>query len=159
MPTIRDAPLSRIPFRTEDELMIISMARWMRFIAMVTIVVGFIMLFVVLTSLVFGSMILSGALPQLRVKVAIAPPPLLWALGGFAILVAGLSVVSGFLLHLASDDFEKVARTDEADQDFLANGLALLGTYFKIHVAVTVLSFVVGVAAAASIVEYVARGR
>ena len=53
-----ETPLSRIPFRLEDERMIASMARWMRFIATITIVGGFLMVLLTL----IGSIVVSHAL-------------------------------------------------------------------------------------------------
>jgi fatty acid desaturase len=43
-----DASLSRIPFQPADEKMIASMAVWMRFIGIFTIIGGFLILFVAL---------------------------------------------------------------------------------------------------------------
>src|SRR5262245_54515809 len=45
--------LSRIPFRVRDELMIISMARWMRFIGIVQVLGGLIAGFFLLVGLIY----------------------------------------------------------------------------------------------------------
>jgi len=47
---VNDNSLSRIPFLIRDELMILSMARWMRFIGVVKVISGLLTGFIVLYS-------------------------------------------------------------------------------------------------------------
>ena len=58
-----------------------------------------------------------------------------------------LDIVAGYQLVTAADDLNKVARTDLADQDLLAAGLGKVATYFKIGVAITVISALVSTVA------------
>jgi hypothetical protein len=64
-----------------------------------------------------------------------------------ALLVAGgVAVWAGTVLYRSGDDFNNVARTDLADQDFLARGLDRLRLFFKIQVLMTVFWALVSVA-------------
>jgi hypothetical protein len=51
MVTMNDNALSRTPFRVRDELMIVSMARWMRFIGVIKVVGGLMTVFVLLVAI------------------------------------------------------------------------------------------------------------
>ena len=76
-----------------------------------------------------------------------------WAIYGLALtglLIMALDIVAGYQLVTAADDLNKVARTDLADQDLLADGLGKVATYFKIGVAIAIISALVATAAAIS---------
>jgi hypothetical protein len=75
----------------------------------------------------------------------------IYSLALTSLLTMALSVVAGYQLVTAADDLNKVARTDLADQDLLAAGLGKLAIYFKIGVAITVISALAATAAALSI--------
>ena len=70
---LNDNSLSRIPFRVRDELMIASMARWMRFVAIIKVVSGLVMAFFILVGIIYFSAVLgtgSGATsPSVTVTV------------------------------------------------------------------------------------------
>ena len=62
---MNDATLSRIPFTVRDELTIVSMARWMRFIGVVKVVSGLITVLVLLVGIIFiGAVLSSVVTPQ-----------------------------------------------------------------------------------------------
>jgi hypothetical protein len=132
------AELSRIPFSREEGLTIVSMARWMRFMAVVGLIGAGTML-----------LLLVGALGVYALAPAIAGSSAGFArlqrfvdansLAVVGLLVAFLFAMSvGFwqnmLLYHAGDDFTLVARTDVADVDYLAGGLDKLRTFFKVQV-------------------------
>ena len=54
-----------------------------------------------------------------------------FSLGAFALILAVVGTILGFVLTQAADDFERVVRTNEADQDYITAGLIQLETYFK----------------------------
>jgi hypothetical protein len=145
-------PLARIPFRAQDEAMIASMARWMRFIGFVTIAAGMVAFVFLLIGLSLGGAALRSDDPSLaKIATAIRSNVTAYAaLFIFGLLASALSVVAGLALEYASEDFDKAARTDVADQDFIADGLAWLKTYFKINVALAVAGMLVALAAAMS---------
>lgn len=186
----QEPSLSRIPFREQDEAMIASLAGWMKFIGLFTVVAGLAGIFVVLLITAFLGLIMHVAVEQpeeLRRAIregaskvvaraeqekggelteekrkALAAlereaehlPQLLnrnrWAIYGLALtslLTMALDIVAGYQLVTAADDLNKVARTDLADQDLLAAGLGKVATYFKIGVAITVISALVSTVA------------
>jgi hypothetical protein len=55
-------------------------------------------------------------------------------LGAFFLILAVAGTALGFVLYQAAEDFDRVVRTDEADQDYVASGLSQLETYFKYSV-------------------------
>lgn len=148
-----ETSLSRIPFRLEDERMIASMARWMRFIATITIVGGFLMILLTLTGTIVVSYALrTGTIHLGKIEPLIRANPVVFgSLGFFSLITAVMTIVAGFALHQAGEDFDHVARTDTADQDYVADGLAKLKSYFKVIVVVQIASMFVAMAAAASL--------
>jgi hypothetical protein len=160
--------LSRIPFRVRDELTILSMARWMRFVGAIKVVGGLVMLFVLLVGIIYVGAVLSvGPAPapgSSSITVTVGNKteqvPLeklhriisenqitFYALGAFALILAGAGTVLGFLLYQAADDFDRVARTDVADQDYMTAGITLLNTYFKVSVLLGVAAALVAITA------------
>lgn len=143
--------LTRIPFGAEDEATILSMARWMRFIAIVTIVAALLTMFVVLVISVYASL---TPLP-VRVRwgqgeqVLILREIYLLAAAIVGLAMASVNLYLGFLLYQASEDFERVARTDVADQTLVVAGLDRLRRYFQVFVAVTILVFALALSLAA----------
>src|SRR5262249_45067333 len=154
-----DAALSRIPFRVEDEVMILSMARWMRLVGVVQMVLGIWMMFVVLVGLIYAGVALDPAAPGLgKLGPVLAANKLAFAaLGVFALIMSALSTTLGYFLAQAADDFDKLARTDVADQDLLTAGLLRLKAYFKLSVMIVVVGFLVGLTVGLSLaVKYAA---
>lgn len=145
-----DASLVRIPFRPEDELTILSMVRWMRFIAVLTIIVGFLALFAVLTTTFFMSFALIPVTMRLGegAEAVVIERQYLVVAAIAAIVMSAVNIYLGFILYEAADNFEQMVRTDLADQAYLAQGLDSLRRYFQIFVAVAVLTFLVGAAVA-----------
>jgi hypothetical protein len=143
--------LSRIPFLRRDELMILSMSRWMRFIAAVKIIGGFLTVFVLLVALIFVGIGASTGRPELgKLEQFVAENRLL--LGGlwiFAMILAVAGTVLGYVLYHAADDFDRVARSDEADQDYVANGLLRLKIYIQVSILLALAGAFVGIAAGA----------
>lgn len=140
-----EAPLSRIPFRAQDEAMIASMSRWMRFIAVYTIIVGLLLLLAALVGVSFLSLsqTLGEPPPELR-KLMAEAGALIIAVLATAVFLAAFVVWSGFALYQAGDYFGLVARTDLADQDNLAKGFDKLRMYYKINVLLALAAVVLG---------------
>jgi hypothetical protein len=146
--------LSRVPLSLEEEHTVGSMARWMRFMAVVGIAGGFVMLFVLVLGMgVYSSLhtlVRVGPTTDSRVaKIAafIAANGGMPYLLGFVLLVAATVIVwQNMILFHAGDDFHLMATTDTADLDYLARGLDRLRSFFKIQVlaiiAVLSLTFV-----------------
>lgn len=135
-------PTSRIPLSLEEEHTVGSMARWMRFMAVVGICGGFVMLFVlVLTTGVYSAL---HALARVgptsdprwaKIAAFMASNGAMPYVLGLAFLVAAVVTLwQNMILFHAGDDFHLVATTDTADLDYLARGLDRLRTYFKIQV-------------------------
>jgi hypothetical protein len=139
--------LSRIPFTREDEQTVISMARWMRFMAVVGIVGGILML----VCLVLGVGLFAAAqeLAQSSPKWAELKGlfeqagPLLYLMLAVFLLMAIAALWQNFALYHAGDYFNLVARTDVADLDYLARGLDKLRLFFKIQVLVVIVTVAV----------------
>ena len=69
----------------------------------------------------------------------------------------------GFVLYQAADDFDRVARTDVADQDYITAGITQLNTYFKVSILLGVATVLVAIAAgiglAAKALDRTLKGR
>jgi hypothetical protein len=144
--------LTRIPFSREEEQTIDSMARWMRFMAVVGIVGAILMLFAVAVGIgllsVARGMGEAGPKWAERQKVLDELGPLLYPLLAAFLLAAVAALWQNFALHHAGEDFSRMASTDEADLDYLADGLDKLRMYFKIQVLVAVIAVAVAFGAA-----------
>ncbi len=153
--------LSRIPFLVRDELVILSMVRWMRFIGVIKVVTGLLLCFIVLVGLIFvGAQLASGSgLPALGQtgRVVSENPFTFFALGLFALLLTVASTVLGVILCHAADDFERVARTDEADQDFITAGVIQLNTYFKVSILLGMAAVLVAITAGMALFAKIAN--
>jgi hypothetical protein len=139
--------LSRIPFTREEEQTISSMARWMRFMAVVGIIGGIL----ILVFLVLGVGLFaagqelgesSSKWAELKRLFEQTGSALYFMLAVF-LLAAIVSLWQNFALYNAGDYFNLVAQTDVADQDYLARGLDKLRIFFKIQVLVVVVTVVV----------------
>jgi hypothetical protein len=134
--------LSRIPLSLEEEHTVGSTARWMRFMAVVGICGGFVLLFVlVLVGGVyssFPSLVRVGPTTDPRAaKIAAfiaANGAMPYVLGLVLLLAATVTLWQNMILFHAGDDFHLVATTDTADLDYLARGLDRLRLFFKIQV-------------------------
>lgn len=153
-------PESRVPLSPQEEHTVGSMARWMRFMAVVGICGGFAMLFFV----VLGT----GLYTSLHALVRVGPTSdprwakiaafmasngaMPYLLGCAFLLVAVVTLWQNMILFHAGDDFHLVATTDTADLDYLAKGLDRLRLFFKIQVlavlAALTLTLVTGLVAA-----------
>lgn len=139
-------PLSRIPFSLEEEHTVGSMARWMRFMAVVGICGALALLLVMMLAIGTYSSLrgLSAASVDprwLKLQSFIDSIGTLPYLVGVAFLAAGVVALwQGMILFHAGDDFHLVATTDTADLDYLARGLDRLRSYFKIQVLVVVVT-------------------
>jgi hypothetical protein len=132
--------------------MIASMARWMGFIGMFVLIVSAIGIFFILLGVSFFALILGSdnALLTEMGKFGVFLRENQWALSALAaamLLLNILQVAAGYYLYWASRAFNDVARTNEADQDFLALGLTQLKTAAKISTTVAVFQLLVNVAA------------
>jgi hypothetical protein len=140
--------LSRIPFRVRDELMIISMARWMRFIGVIQILAGLVAGFFLLVGLIYAGAALGTDRPALGElgRLIAASPLTCFVLGIFGLVLAVAGTLLGFVLYQAADEFERVARSDVADQDYLTAGIVHLKTYFKVTILLNVAALLVAIA-------------
>jgi hypothetical protein len=165
---LNENALSRIPFRVRDEMTILSMARWMRFVGAIKVVGGLVTVFVLLVGFIYvGAVLNAGPTPasgSSSITVSVGDRtehiPLdklrrmvsenqvtFYALAAFAMILAVAGTVLGFVLYQAADDFDRVARTDIADQDYIAAGLAQLNTYFKVSILLGVAAALVAITA------------
>jgi len=139
--------LARIPFTAEEEQTIFSMARWMRFMAVLGILAGLFMIFAVVlgVGLLAAGRELGTASPKWAEvqKFLDAAGPGLYFLLAVALLAAAVILWQNFALYHAGEYFALVARTDAADVDYLAHGLDKLRTFFKVQVMVVVVTVVV----------------
>ena len=123
--------VDRIPFSPKEELMISSMASWMRFIGVVNIVIG-------LLGSLFLSVLLFFANNHPKISGLLAKKGInMTALVIAGAIVVGFLVVAiyqGSLLFNAGKYFEQVAKTDEADQLFVYEGFQRLKTFFILEV-------------------------
>jgi uncharacterized membrane protein (UPF0182 family) len=140
--------LSRVPLSLEEEHTVGSMARWMRFMAVVGIIGGFMMLF----ALVVGA----GLYANLHTVVAVGPTTdprvakiaalfaanggLPYVLGFVLLVAAAVTLWQNMILFHAGDDFHLMATTDTADLDYLARGLDRLRSFFKIQVLAVIVA-------------------
>lgn len=148
--------VARIPFSRQDEQTIGSMARWMRFMAVVGIVGGIFMLILLLlgVGLVAAGSELGQTSPkwgELR-RFFEETGTLLYFLLAVVLLAAVASLWQNFALYHAGDYFDRVAKTDIADLDYLQHGLDKLRVYFKVQVMVMVVSVAVAVGTGLAIV-------
>jgi hypothetical protein len=143
---------SRIPFSREEEHTISSMARWMRFMAIVGLIgAGTILLLLV------GALGLYAIAPELarssaslaRLQTFVDTNSLVvYALLAAFLFAVGVGFWQNTVLYHAGDDFNLMARTDVADVDYLAQGLDKLRTFFKVQVlAIAAMMVIVFVAA------------
>ncbi|MFI5456127.1 MAG: hypothetical protein ACHRXM_11820 [Isosphaerales bacterium] len=146
---MKENSLSRIPFLIRDELMILSMARWMRFIGVVKVIGGLVTGFMVLVGLIYVGSELGTGLPALgKVGRLVAENQVVFfAIGSFALILTVVGTLLGFVLYQAADDFERVARGDEADQDYITAGIVRLNTYFKVSILLGLAAVLVAIAA------------
>lgn len=155
---VESKPLSRIPFRVEDELMIASMARWMGFIGWFVMVVSAIGLFFILLGSLFCMFVL-GSSEQMLEKMGSfgeflqANQSTLAFLFAALLLLNSMQIAAGYYLYWASRDFDNVARTDEADQDFLASGLTRLRDAAKISTTVALFQLLVNILAGLALTD------
>jgi hypothetical protein len=150
---VNEQSLSRIPFLVREELMIASMARWMRFIGIIKLIGGLATGFFVLVGLIFVGSEMGTGLPRLgKVGLLISENQLVFfALGLFALVLTAAGTVLGYVLYRAGDDFERVARSDVADLDYISSGIALLNTYFKVSILLGLAAVLVAITAALSL--------
>ena len=177
--TLNENSLSRIPFRVRDELTILSMARWMRFVGAIKVVGGLVLVFVVLVGIIYMGAVLSAAptpesgsstmtltvgdrtehvpLGELR-RLISENQVTFYALGAFALILAVVGTILGFVLYQAADDFDRVARTDVADQDYITAGVAQLNTYFKVSILLGVAAVLVAITAGIGLMARISAG-
>jgi hypothetical protein len=126
-----------------EEETISSMARWMRFIAVLGIIGGILMLVVVVVGVGMFSVMrgLGATVPKWAEleRFLEATGPLLYVMLAVALLAVAVSLWQNFSLYHAGDFFDRVARTDVADLDYLASGLDRLRMYFKIQVLAVIV--------------------
>jgi Mn2+/Fe2+ NRAMP family transporter len=150
---MNEQALSHIPFQLTDELMIHSMARWMKFLGVVKIVGSMLVLFVALVALIYaGVEMVSDPAALGKMGRVLADNKLtFFCLGAFTLILAVVGTVMGFVLYQAADDFDRVVRTNEADQDYITAGLIQLETYFKVSVLLAFAAVLVGMTAGLSL--------
>jgi len=150
---MNEQALSKIPFQLKDELMIHSMARWMRFIGVYTIVGSLLVLFVALVAVIYAGveMVSDPAALGKTGRILADNKLTFFSLGAFMLILGGVGTVMGFVLYQAAEDFDRVVRTDEADQDYITTGLIQLETYFKYSVLLTFAAVLVGMTAGLSL--------
>jgi hypothetical protein len=121
----------------------------MRFMAVVGICAGFVMLFVLVIS--------AGVYSSLHALVRIGPTTdprvarvaafmasngvMAYILGCVLLLAAAVTLWQNMILFHAGDDFHLMATTDTADLDYLARGLDRLRSFFKIQVLAVAAAF------------------
>jgi hypothetical protein len=176
---VNDNALSRIPFRVRDEMTIVSMARWMRFVGAVEVVGGLLTVFLLLVAIIYiGAVLNAGAaqasgspsisvtvgnrterVPLDRLSRLVSENQITFAaLAAFALILAVAGTVLGFVLYHAADDFDRVARKDVADQDYIAAGVARLNTYFKVSILLGVAAVLVAITAAIGLAARLSAG-
>jgi hypothetical protein len=157
-------PLSRIPLSKEEEHTVGSMARWMRFIAVVGICGALFMLLVIV--------IAAGVYSSVHEMTTLAPDSR-WARAHVALMSAGslpylaavvfllaaaVALWQNMTLYHAGDDFHLVASTDTADLDYLARGLDRLRLFFKIQVLTVAVALSVALFLGVVAAAFYARG-
>lgn len=150
--------LSRIPFRVEDELMIASMARWMGFIGWFVMIVSAIGVFFIVLGMLFCLLVLGSGGEFLEKMGSFgeflrANQSTLAFLFAALLLLNSLQIAAGYYLYWASRDFDNVARTNEADQDYLASGLTRLRNCAKISTTVAIFQLLVNILAGLALTD------
>lgn len=147
---------SRIPFTREEEHTISSMARWMRFMAIVGLVGAGTILLILIAALGMYAIApefaaTSPGLARLQTFVGANSVAVSALLAAFLFAV-GVGFWQNMVLYHAGDDFDLVARTDVADVDYLAHGLDKLRSFFKVQVlaiaAMLAIVFIAGIVVA-----------
>jgi hypothetical protein len=146
---VNEQPLAHIPFRMLDELMILSMARWMKFIGVIKVVVSLLTLFLVLVTLIFVGAVMGADLSGMGKAGRLINENRIafFSLGVFGVILGIAGTWLGFVLCQAAEDFERVVRSDEADQDYITAGLVQLKTYFKVSILLGFVVVLVGITA------------
>jgi hypothetical protein len=146
---LKEHSLSRIPFLARDELMIRSMARWMRFIGAVKVIESLAIAFLVLVGMIYvGAELGSGLTALGKAGRLIAENQItFFALAVVALILSVAGAWLGFVLYQAAEDFDRVARSDEADQDYITAGVVQLNTYFKVSILLGVALVLVALTA------------
>lgn len=171
--------LSRIPFRVRDEMTILSMARWMRFVGAIQVVGGLATLFILLVGFVYIGAIVNAAptpasgsatvtitvgdraerIPMDRLPRIISENRVtFYALAAFGLTLAIAGTALGYILYQAAEDFDRVARTDVADQDYITAGVAQLNTYFKVSILLAVATILVAMTAGIGLAARLSTG-
>ena len=143
---------SRIPFSREEELTVTSMARWMRFMAVVGLVGAGTILLLLVAALGMYAMApeFAASSPGLaRLQTFLGANSLaVYALLAAFLFAVGVGFWQNMVLYHAGDDFDLIARTDVADVDYLAQGLDKLRSFFKVQVlAIAAMLAIVFIAA------------
>lgn len=139
--------LQRIPFGTKEELMVQSAARWMRFMAVVQIVGSLLgILGVLIFGVVWKALVESELAKRFSAETQLFIPEGLGTIVLVMCVFLGVTMLvalwAGSLLYGAADRFDRVAKTDEADQDYLAEAFAKLKTFFVVEAAFALLTVV-----------------
>jgi hypothetical protein len=139
-----DDPVSRIPFSRDEEHTISSMARWMRFMAVVGLVGGLLMVLLLVVAIggySVAAQLTTGSPGWTRLQTFVgAHAGIVYAALGAFLVAAAVGFWQNLVLYHAGDDFNLVASTDVADLDYLARGLDKLRIFFKIQVLVVVVT-------------------
>ncbi|MBT4263678.1 MAG: hypothetical protein HOD85_05660 [Deltaproteobacteria bacterium] len=120
--------LARIPFSAEIEKRILNQAFWMNFVAIILYIaaigcaVGLVGVFMIKVSLPISTSIVAAGL----------------------LILVGLFAYQGYSLNDASHYFKLVARKDEADQEYVAEGFEKIKVFFMIEGFFMVLAFIAG---------------
>jgi hypothetical protein len=146
---VNERALSHIPFGVADERMIHSMARWMKFIGIVKIVGSLMVLFIALVAVIFAGVEVGADSQSLgKVGKLLADNKVtFFSLSAFTLILAAVGTAMGFVLYQAAEDFDRVALTNEADQDYVASGLTQLEIYFKVSILLAVAAVLVAMTA------------
>jgi hypothetical protein len=157
---LNETSLSRIPFRVRDELVIISLARWMRFIGVVNLVTSLLGAFVVLVGLIYVGAALGTDVSILGKmgRVVAENQVAFFALGIFGLILMVAGAWLGIVLYHAAEDFDRVARSDVADQDYITAGVMQLNTYFRVSILLGVAGVLVALTAGISLAAKISVG-
>jgi hypothetical protein len=146
---VNEQPLAHIPFRVVDEMMILSMARWMKFIGVIKVVGSLLTLFFVLVGLTIAEAAMGASLTEMGKMGRLINENRIafFSLGAFGVMLGLAGTWLGFVLCQAAEDFERVVRSDAADQDHITTGLIQLKTYFKVSILLGVAAALVALTA------------
>ncbi len=122
-------PVSQIPFSIKDELAILSMSKWMKFVGIFLMIVGALGLI----GLAFGALGCVG-MPINAAAGVIFIVALVIGVGMIALVIW-----QGSLAYGAAERFELVVKSDDADQDYIAWGFQKLRIFFVIEAILAVL--------------------